>query len=184
MNFEFIHEKRVVGTFLLSVTLILAAGFVSSCAHQNVGVANSFDGEAKNLAVRANMKNTQAAAEAYFKDHTYMYPKEIDDEFKSYFPGGDVASKKPGNAFINPFTGQVEWPVLGSVTSVQAARSGPTKPLNKGVIEYSPIDGGKSYAIRGGGWDDKEITVAGSKMPMVLSRKDEKSSVPALLKTE
>ncbi|HMP52153.1 MAG TPA: hypothetical protein PKD05_11435 [Candidatus Melainabacteria bacterium] len=154
---------------LLSVTVaFFAIALTQGC--QQAQMAGSYDGAAKNLAVKANMQRVQAAAEAYFRDHTYMYPAEINDDFKSYFPGGDPASKKPGSALTNPFTGQPEWPVIGTITDLTTARAGLPKALSKGVIEYSPINGGKSYAVRAGGFDDKEIPQMNSNSPLVLSR--------------
>lgn len=162
--------NRYLGRSLLSVTLVIFALSLAGCGGQQTGVTNAFDGEAKNLAVKQNMKRVQAYAEAYFKDHTYMYPSQIDDEFKCYFPGGDLAKKKPGNGLTNPFTGQAEFPVIGEVKDAKGARTGKTKPLKRGVIEYSPINGGKSYAVRGGGYTDKEISIVTGDSPYVLSR--------------
>lgn len=169
LNSKLVKSQALKG--LLSVTFLFLALSICSC-NQPTGVSSPFDGKAKDLAVKSNMMRVQAAAEAYFKDHTYMYPNEINDEFKSYFAGGDVASKKPGSALTNPFTGQMEWPVIGTITDLKQARSGFAKPLQKGVIEYSPINGGKSYAIRGGGYEDKELTMVNGAAPLVLSRDD------------
>ena len=135
---------------------ILVTVALSAC--QQAQVADSYSERAKTYVVKANMKKVQAAAEAYFKDHTYMYPTKIDDDFKSYFDGGDPAAKKPGKGPNNPFTGNEEWPVLGGLTDPVAARQEVPMELGKGVIEYSAVDGGKNYAIRGGAENRKSIT--------------------------
>jgi hypothetical protein len=142
-------------------------------------MADSYNEKAKTIAVKANMRTVQNAAEKYSTDHTFMYPTQIDDDFKCYFPEGDPAAKKAGKAPLNPFTGTAEWPVLGSVKDLSAARAEMPVELGKGVIEYSPLDGGKSYAIRGGAENGKAVVgdsaTAGS---TVLSRDDfEKPSV-------
>lgn len=167
ISLEFL--KCGIGRNLLSVTTLMF-GLLVCFGCQQAQVAGTFDGAAKNLAVKSNMKRVQAAVEAYFRDHTYMYPVQIDDDFKSYFEGGDTSAHKAGSPPTNPFTGQGEWPVLGEIKDPKEARAGLPKAMPKGVIEYSPIDGGKSYAIRAGGYDDKEIPEMNSNSPMVLSR--------------
>lgn len=133
-----------------------------------------YNERAKTIGVKANMKVVQTAAESYFKDHTYMYPTVIDDDFKSYFPGGDPVAKKAGKAPLNPFTGTADWPVLGTITNIEEARKATPDALIKGTIEYSPIDGGKSYGIRGGAETNKAITgdSASNMGTLVLSRDD------------
>ena len=173
INLEFLKSGQKGK--LLSVTLsVVALGLVTGC--QQARVAGSYDGAAKNLAVKANMLRVQEAAENYFSDHTYMYPPELNDDFKSYFPGGDPASHKPGSPLTNPFTGQPEWPTIGTIQDLKTARAGLPKAMPKGAIEYSPINCGKSYAIRGGGFDDKEVPHVNSNSPLVLSRDNYKKS--------
>lgn len=113
-------------------------------------VADTYNERARAIAARANLEVVQAAAEKYAKEHLFMYPTKIDDDFKACFPEGDPASKKPGIAPINPFTGSPEWPVMGKVTDLATARALTPELIGKGVIEYSSLDGGKNYAIRGG----------------------------------
>ncbi len=138
------------------------------------GGSMDYNERAKTIGVKANMKVVQEAAEKYFKDHTYMYPTAIDDDFKSYFPGGDPVAKKPGKAPLNPFNGTGEWPIIGTLTNVEEARKVAPDALAKGVIEYSPIDGGKSYGIRGGAESGKAIQgeSASNLSTLVLSRDD------------
>lgn len=138
------------------------------------GGSMDYNERAKTIAVKANMKLVQDAAEKYFKDHTYMYPTAIDDDFKSYFAGGDPVAKKAGKAPLNPFNGTAEWPILGTLTNVEETRKQAADTLAKGAIEYSPIDGGKSYGIRGGAENGKAIIGASASnlSTLVLSRDD------------
>lgn len=132
---------------------------LSACSPMGTAVstAGSYDGKAKEIVVKANMKTVQNAAEKYASDHIYLYPKAIDDEFKYYFPDGDPAAKKIGTAPTNPFTGQAEWPILGKLVEVAASRANAPDPVQMGSVEYSPIDNAKSYAIRGGDANGKAI---------------------------
>lgn len=153
-------------TWIGALTVVFA---VTGC-----GGNMDYNEKAKTIGVKVNMKTVQTAAENYFKDHTYMYPTAIDDDFKSYFPGGDSVAKKPGTAPLNPFTGTGEWPILGTLANVEEARKATPDALVKGVIEYSPIDGGKNYGIRGGSETSKAITAedASHMGTLVLSRDD------------
>jgi len=139
----------------LVIGALLMSGALTGCGGGKV--AETYDGRAKTIGVRANMVVVQEAAEKYFKDHTYMYPVTLDDDFKSYFPGGDSAAKKPGKPPINPFTGEAEWPVVGTITDLAQARSATPPAMKKGQLEYSAIDGGKNYGIRGGADTEKAI---------------------------
>lgn len=122
--------------------------------------------------VKGNMRQTQIAVESYAQDHEQTYPSTVDD-FKSYFPGG-VPNQKDGQAPINPCTKKPEWPIMGSLTSVQQARTLPPEMLGKGVVEYSVIvsDGkANAYAIRGG--DGRGMTLrAYENTSLVLSNQD------------
>ncbi len=157
---------------LLIMALIPFVCGASGCSQANI--ANSYNEKAKTIVVRANMKAVQNAAEKYSKDHIYLYPTKIDDEFKYYFSGGDPTAKKVGQAPTNPFTGTAEWPVLGNVSDLSVSRSAAPEALAAGTIEYSPLNNGKSYAIRGGGEDGKAIAsdnaAAAGTGTMVLSR--------------
>jgi len=130
------------------------------------------------LAVLANMMAVQFAAESYYEKFG-KFPLKLDEEFKSCFPnhppGQQAASvreqkgidsplptasdlqKQPisGLPLRNPYTRNLEWPVLGRFKTVKEARFTPPGGLKPGIIEYNPIDGGKDYAIRAGGPDGK-----------------------------
>jgi hypothetical protein len=159
--------KSIKSSWVGALALVVFA--VTGC-----GGSMDYNERAKTIGVKANMKVVQEAAEKYFKDHTYMYPTVIDDDFKSYFPGGDSVAKKAGKAPLNPFNGTGEWPIIGTLTNVEEARKATPDVLAKGAIEYSPVDGGKSYGIRGGAETGKAITgeSASNMGTLVLSRDD------------
>ncbi len=148
--------KRTSDKLLLLGALSMSLT-ASGCAGGGANIPDTINERAKTLVVRSNLLEVQKAAEKYFKDHTYMYPTAIDDDFKSYFDGGDPATKKPGKPPINPFTGNPEFPVLGTITDLDQARQAPPGDLKRGVIEYSALENGKSYGIRGGDEKDKAL---------------------------
>lgn len=141
---------------------------VAGCAQ--LQTANTYGEKAKVIAVRVNMRMVQQAAEAYAQDHTYLYPTQIDDDFKSHFENGNPSARLPGIAPINPFTGQSEWPVLGQQADLLEARSAAPTALKSGVIEYSPLNDGKSYAIRAGDESNLAIAGEGASKTLVISR--------------
>jgi hypothetical protein len=110
--------------------------------------------------VRENMRTAQIAAEKYAADHgSINYPATIDDDYKSYFPGG-IGGKRPAPVGpVNPFTGENEFPALaGVVKDVVSTRDGKRFSLQRGKVFYTPLNGGKSYAIVGGAHDDQAMT--------------------------
>jgi len=112
--------------------------------------------------------------EDYAYAHESKYPTEI-DQFKDRIPktncppGVKMEGEGLINAFTtkydNPFNGEItvqcEWPVRGSITDVQKARTGEPKALVPGIIEYNATPDRQSYAIIGGGADGKELRAAG-----------------------
>lgn len=131
----------------------------------------------REVAVRNNMRITQVAAESYANDSAGEFPKEINDAFKSYFPGGPGDGQKVGKARgpVNPFTGQPEWPKLGNLTDVKSVRSKPPSYVGPaGTIEYSPIADPKtgainSYSIRGANKDGVSLSDTAANTSLVLS---------------
>lgn len=110
----------------------------------------------KDEAVKANMRTVQLAAESYAIEHDGLFPKLIDNDFKSFMPGGEHL-KAAADGPANPFTTKKEWPAVGTITDVKAAREAAPPKLEMGKIEYSCIDNGKAYAIIGGGHDGKAL---------------------------
>lgn len=144
----------VLGAFaFLSISVI---GIIAAIVLPNFIAAQQ---KAKNAMVKANMRSAQIAAESYAMDKGGGYPEEIDTAFESYYPGG-VPQTLAGLAPTNPYTSKKEWPVMGMVLDVDAARNAEPGPMAKGVVEYSVIvDGGPvNYAIRGGGGNGNALS--------------------------
>jgi type II secretory pathway pseudopilin PulG len=126
---------------------------------------------ARNSRVKSNMRSAQVAVESYATDFQGLYPLSVDSKFKAYYPCS--AQTQKGSAPINPFTGKPEWPIMGKISDVKAARMSDVLPqLGPGVIEYSVImdSHGRpfSYAIRGA--DARGMTILGSgRRPLILS---------------
>lgn len=120
--------------------------------------------------VKANMRTVQWAAELY-KEDNHVFPKEVDDKFKYYFPWGDAKSKKLGNALPNPFTGKLEYPVLTTMKSATAERIKAPSAVAPGRLEYSSSDNQNNYVIRGGDGSGKAISgTAGPKSTLILAK--------------
>lgn len=127
--------------------------------------------ESKIEFLKANARTVQWACEHYAEQNHNMFPKEIDDDFKYCFPFGDRKNNKVGFMLLNPFTGKLEWPILGGITSVQKARAQKPSVLLPGAVEYSCIPGRKNYAIRLG--DDRGralVGITGGNSTFVLAR--------------
>jgi len=117
----------------------------------------------REAAIKNNMRVAQIAAESYAAEKGGLYPAKVDEQYFSFFPGGPGDGKTVGNAHgpENPYTHKFEWPIAGTVTDAQAARtSQPSYVGSAGQIEYSPIpgpDGVRAYAIRGARKDGQAL---------------------------
>lgn len=120
----------------------------------------------------ANMRTVREAVDAYAKAHNGSYPTSIDDDFKSYFPGGGADGKTPAKEGIeNPYNCKREFPTMGSVSDPDAVRSGKEEPqIWSGQIQYSSLGSGSGYVILGGGVDGKPIKESETQV-CVLSNK-------------
>ena len=131
--------------------------------------------KAKEASVKANMRSLQIVAESYAIDHAGNYPTKIDTEVKSYYPNGsnDGKTRIEGSAPVNPFTSVREWPVLGKVTDLDAARADVNAKVPEGTVRYSAIYSGNheplSYAIMGGGKEGHVILNTKKDGALVLS---------------
>ena len=111
--------------------------------------------KSREATVKNNMRVAQIAAEGFAAEKGGLYPSLIDDQYFSFFPGGPGDGKTLGGAHgpENPYTHKFEWPIAGTLTDVQVARSSaPTNVGSAGQIEYSPIGipgNIRAYAIRG-----------------------------------
>lgn len=131
-------------------------------------------------AVATNMAICEQAVEEYCVKY-HSYPLRFDAVAASFFTGGTKDGFSKGSRLHNPFTGKEEYPITGTLTSVEAARKMLAISLAKGVIEYSCIAGGRSYAIRGGGMDGKGIRTRNGLQQLVLTRE---SNEPIQLPSE
>lgn len=125
--------------------------------------------------VRDNMRKVQAAAEGYASHHQGRYPTKIDKAFHSYFPfgGSDDETFSTLSCIYNPYTHSKDLPILGTLKSVDEGLRQLSKKIAEGATEYSPLENGKSYAIRGGG-EKGAILMAGTsghdaKTPYILT---------------
>ncbi len=131
---------------------------------------------AKRAGVIHNMHTTQTAAELAGVDGGGTFPVGVDDQLKSYFPhGGNDGTTPAPEGSINPFTNIPEFPILGNISDVDAARNAaPADVLAEGAVEYSGImddpDSGVAdqYAIRGAAAGGKIISNSSS-TTLVLS---------------
>jgi hypothetical protein len=117
----------------------------------------ALNGQLKDEVVRRNMRAVQAAAEHFAADHGNKYPTKIDEDFRTYFPGGTDGRMPAAVGPVNPFTAANTFPIIGDVIDVRAVRYGPRYPMDPGVIEYSPLGNGAGYAITGGAHDGKAL---------------------------
>lgn len=136
-----------------------AALCLTACGTFPLTSYNGPDAEQRDRQLWTNMRDVQTAAEHYAANHDGdKYPTTIDDAFKSYMPGGGEDNEKARPVgLVNPFNGANEWPVVGSITDVMAVRNGPVPTVRPGEIQYSPLDGGKGYAIIGGGHEGRAL---------------------------
>lgn len=104
------------------------------------GSLNGRDKRLKDLCVKASMRTTQIAAEAYKADYK-RYPTSLDVRFKSYFPGGGSDGKTVPEAPKNFLTGKREWPV--AVAPGVTVKPSPGQPI------YTATPDGRRYSIYG-----------------------------------
>ena len=150
-----------------TMTCLILSFALTGCA----GDFSAAQDKARAAAVKANMRTVQIAAESYSTDNGGAYPKAIDDQFKSYFPGGGSDGKTPApDGLSNPFDNKKEWPTMGTITDLKAAREKPVS-IPAGTIQYSLLPSGDSYAIIGGAKGDQEVSTDDGK-PVVFSNSD------------
>lgn len=169
MRFDYDISRSFAGALGLIAMLTLTSCSGSDGVLKNIG-GNQND--AREQAVIANMRTLRLAVNAYSYKHGNKFPTSVDGEFKECFPKGSA-----DGALFNPYSKKHEWPTLGTVRNVAEERKSAPRPLEPGVVEYSPVDGGKSYAIRGGGTGGKAIAGEGNpNSTLVLSAEDESDS--------
>lgn len=143
--------------FAIVVSLI-AVIFCTGCGGGEQSFESAEESERDNR-LRVNMRMVQVAAEHYAADHDGVrYPNTIDNDFKTYFPGGSDGNRAAFVGPVNPFSGVNEFPSLGSEADVQAIRGGGKLRLAPGEIRYTPLEAGAAYVIVGGSHDGKPLT--------------------------
>jgi hypothetical protein len=84
----------------------------SSCGGDQTMPPDPFEAEKakqNNKQVKENMRVAQKAAERFAADHgSVNYPVEVDDMFKTYFPGGTEGRLAAQVGPVNPFTSMNE----------------------------------------------------------------------------
>ncbi|HEY9787818.1 MAG TPA: hypothetical protein V6D17_20695 [Candidatus Obscuribacterales bacterium] len=158
-------------TFILFLLAVIQLSLADSRAENKFGVPTT--PEQKDVYVRGNMMKVRIAAEKYASHHQGKFPTAIDRAFQSYMPYGgcDDVNCSTLSCLYNPCTSMKELPVLGQIKNVHLARKSLPGPLSAGVVEYSAIDGGKDYAIRGGNSYGKALAEdnSGGKRTLVVS---------------
>jgi transcriptional regulator with XRE-family HTH domain len=111
----------------------------SKSLHSSGRFCLDLDIVASELQVKTNMSKLQVAVESFARKHS-TYPRnasELEEALRSQFP-------------INPFTRMPEKPSIGIATNEEFATRFSCF-LHPGEIEYSPINKGANYIIKGGG---------------------------------
>jgi transcriptional regulator with XRE-family HTH domain len=97
------------------------------------------------LQVKASMSKLQVSVESYWRKHN-VYPNDVTELMEA------LTDQLP----INPFTNKPERPSMGTAIDEEAAIR-VSSILRPGEIEYSPIEKGANYIIRGGGNDGRGL---------------------------
>lgn len=122
---------------------------------------------------KTSMHIAQVALESFAADHNNIYPSEIDDAVKSYYPGGAADGITPASQGpLNPYNKNREFPVVaGFVSTPTAVRSLPPEATgaSAGQVVYIPLDRNRSYALLGTAGGGKAIAGDLPKTTLVLS---------------
>ncbi len=133
----------------------------------------SAEEKANEQTTKTSMHIAQVALESYAADHSNMYPAEIDDAMKSYYPGGEADGKTPASQGpLNPYSKNREFPVMvGYISTPTVVRSLPPEGTGAaaGQVVYIPLNNNRSYALLGTTGDGKAIAGDLPKATLVLS---------------
>jgi hypothetical protein len=148
-------------TMLLLLCLVPMIFLTAGCSKELESGINYEDARDKprDNIVRQNMRTMQSAVERYAAEHGgNTYPSEINQELKTYFPGGVEGRRESPVGPINPFSAQNEFPTVASVVKdVEQTRNGKRFEVPAGKVYYCLLDNGQSYAIVGGAHDGKVL---------------------------
>jgi prepilin-type N-terminal cleavage/methylation domain-containing protein len=164
-------------TLIELLVVVIIIGILAAIALPNFIGAQD---KAREASVKGNMRTAQIAVETFATDSGGAYPNAVEDGYKSYFPGGLSDGKTVGTAKgpVNPFTNANEFPVIGSITDVQATRAAAPTGISgskPGTVEYSGIGGtgatasSTAYAIRGGAKNGSALPGSAPGTTLILS---------------
>lgn len=155
-------------TLIELLVVVIIIGILAAIALPNFVGAQD---KAREASVKGNMRTAQIAAESFAVDNGGTYPPDVNDKYKTYFPGGDSGgSVTPTQAFTNPFTNVGEFPIRGTLpnSTVQATRTATPAALSgasSGNVLYCPImsstgsgANAEAYGILGAGKTGKALS--------------------------
>lgn len=117
----------------------------SQLLHSSRTFFRNLESELFELDVVANMTRLQLAVETYAANH-HKYPQDK----------RELEEALCGRELVNPFNRQPEIPTIGTAIDEEFATQ-TSFELLPGEIEYSPINSGVNYIIRGGAANGKAL---------------------------
>jgi hypothetical protein len=129
------------------------------------GLVDVMQTQGNDQRVYSNMCALENAVVDYSSQHGGQFPPVInnfmnDSLAKQFNKNSSLFFKRfdPDHGIVNPYTNNAEWPKLGSMDDVTAARNGNPPAIPPGSLEYCYGGSQNSYVIMGGGRDGKALT--------------------------